>query len=243
MVPGSRSPRPGRPAPSASARRVGRWRRGGADAGLGAGLAHGANGSVLRERALSGSPEGGVDSNPCRLPGLRRPRRVRRGPARLVCSPPGRSCRIAQASGLVALLVIVTVLARRLSVAQLGAYGLVASLAGYLLVLRNSVASSAVRAMAARWIATSAPGVLGRGCALRGGRPGHGPVDRRRVAGDRRRSSRGTWRGTPGPVGPGSDWSRRWASPPRSTSTPSAPAGFSSVGRPRRSSRWRSISH
>ena len=55
---------------------------------------------------------------------------------------------IAQASGLLALLVIVTVLARRLSVAELGAYGLVASLAGYLLVLRNSVASSAVRAMA-----------------------------------------------------------------------------------------------
>jgi O-antigen/teichoic acid export membrane protein len=55
---------------------------------------------------------------------------------------------IAQASGLVVLLVIVTVLARRLSVAELGAYGLVASLAGYLLVLRNSVASSAVRAMA-----------------------------------------------------------------------------------------------
>jgi O-antigen/teichoic acid export membrane protein len=56
---------------------------------------------------------------------------------------------VAQASGLLALLVIVTVLARRLSVAELGAYGLVASLAGYLLVLRNSVASSAVRAMAA----------------------------------------------------------------------------------------------
>ena len=55
---------------------------------------------------------------------------------------------IAQASGLVVLLVIVTVLARRLSVPELGAYGLVASLAGYLLVLRNSVASSAVRAMA-----------------------------------------------------------------------------------------------
>ena len=54
----------------------------------------------------------------------------------------------AQASGLVALLVIVTVLARRLVPAELGAYGLVASLAGYLLVLRNSVASSAVRAMA-----------------------------------------------------------------------------------------------
>jgi O-antigen/teichoic acid export membrane protein len=55
---------------------------------------------------------------------------------------------IAQACGLLALLAVVTLLARRLSVAELGAYGLVASLAGYLLVLRNSVASSAVRAMA-----------------------------------------------------------------------------------------------
>ncbi len=56
---------------------------------------------------------------------------------------------IAQGSGLLALLAIVTILARRLSVAELGAYGLVASLAGYLLVLRNSVTSAAVRAMAA----------------------------------------------------------------------------------------------
>ncbi|HEX6651492.1 MAG TPA: polysaccharide biosynthesis C-terminal domain-containing protein [Thermoleophilaceae bacterium] len=55
---------------------------------------------------------------------------------------------VAQASGLLALLVIVTLLAHRLEVAELGAYGLVASLAGYLLVLRNSVASAAVRAMA-----------------------------------------------------------------------------------------------
>jgi O-antigen/teichoic acid export membrane protein len=55
----------------------------------------------------------------------------------------------AQASGLVVLLVIVTVLARRLTVAELGSYGLVASLAGYLLVFRNSLASAAVRAMAA----------------------------------------------------------------------------------------------
>src|SRR5215211_2130873 len=60
---------------------------------------------------------------------------------------------IAQASGLLALLVIVTVLARRLSVAELGAYGLVASLAGYLLVLRNSVAAAAVRAMAGATVA------------------------------------------------------------------------------------------
>src|SRR5215216_6697613 len=55
----------------------------------------------------------------------------------------------AQGAGLLVLLAIVTILARRLSVSELGAYGLVASLAGYLLVLRNSVASSAVRAMAA----------------------------------------------------------------------------------------------
>ncbi len=82
---------------------------------------------------------------------------------------------IAQASGLLVLLVIVTVLARRLSVAELGAYGLVASLAGYLLVLRNSVASSAVRAMA------SGPGserarahVQRGGRAVRRGRRGDG---------------------------------------------------------------------
>jgi O-antigen/teichoic acid export membrane protein len=54
---------------------------------------------------------------------------------------------LAQGFGLLALLAIVTLLARRLSVAELGAYGLVASLSGYLLVLRNSVASAAVRAM------------------------------------------------------------------------------------------------
>jgi O-antigen/teichoic acid export membrane protein len=55
---------------------------------------------------------------------------------------------LAQGSGLLALLVIVTLLAHDLSVSELGAYGLTASLAGYLLVLRNSVASAAVRAMA-----------------------------------------------------------------------------------------------
>ena len=54
---------------------------------------------------------------------------------------------LAQVSGLLVLLAIVTLLARRLTVAELGAYGLVASLSGYLLVFRNSVASSAVRAM------------------------------------------------------------------------------------------------
>src|SRR5215218_5468726 len=69
------------------------------------------------------------------------------GEARLVASGAVLQ-QLAQSLGLLALLAIVTLLARDLRVAELGAYGLVASLAGYLLVLRNSVASSAVRAMA-----------------------------------------------------------------------------------------------
>ena len=65
---------------------------------------------------------------------------------------------LAQGFGLLALLTIVTLLARRLdSVAELGTYGLVSSLSGYLLVLRNSVASSAVRAMAAAAANTRLP--------------------------------------------------------------------------------------
>ena len=80
----------------------------------------------------------------------------------------------AQASGLLALLVVVTVLARRLSVTELGAYGLVASLAGYLLVLRNSVAAAAVRAMAGATVAAGPRAhVRRRGRALRARRPGH----------------------------------------------------------------------
>jgi O-antigen/teichoic acid export membrane protein len=55
---------------------------------------------------------------------------------------------LAQGSGLLALLVIVTLLARRVSVPELAAYGLISSLAGYLLVLKNSVSNSSVRAMA-----------------------------------------------------------------------------------------------
>jgi O-antigen/teichoic acid export membrane protein len=73
---------------------------------------------------------------------------------------------VAQGFGLVALLAIVTLLARRLTVAELGAYGLVASLAGYLLVLRNSVASSAVRAMAAAVEADERGRVFGAAAAL-----------------------------------------------------------------------------
>jgi len=76
-----------------------------------------------------------------------RPAGVAQSEARLLASG-ALLQQAAQGAGLLALLTIVTILARRLSVAELGAYGLVASLAGYLLVLRNSVASSAVRAMA-----------------------------------------------------------------------------------------------
>src|SRR5919205_193917 len=72
-----------------------------------------------------------------------------RAPGADVSSKPVRPAGVAQSEArLLALLVVVTVLARDLTIKQLGAYGLVASLAGYLLVLRNSVASSAVRAMA-----------------------------------------------------------------------------------------------
>jgi len=56
---------------------------------------------------------------------------------------------ITQVSGLVVLLVVVTALARRLTPAELGTYGLVATLAVYLLILRNSVGNAAVAAMTA----------------------------------------------------------------------------------------------
>ena len=77
-----------------------------------------------------------------------RPAGVAQSEARLLASG-ALLQQAAQGAGLLVLLTIVTILARRLdSVSELGAYGLIASLAGYLLVLRNSVASSAVRAMA-----------------------------------------------------------------------------------------------
>ncbi len=56
---------------------------------------------------------------------------------------------LAQVVGLLVLLAIVTVLARRLSPAELGTYGLVATLAVYLLILKTAIGSAAVRAMAA----------------------------------------------------------------------------------------------
>ena len=56
---------------------------------------------------------------------------------------------LAQVTGLLALFAIVTVLARRLSLEEFGVYGLLSSLAGYLLVIQNSAASAAVRNMAA----------------------------------------------------------------------------------------------
>ncbi|HWM09603.1 MAG TPA: polysaccharide biosynthesis C-terminal domain-containing protein [Solirubrobacteraceae bacterium] len=55
----------------------------------------------------------------------------------------------AQVSGLVAMFAVITVLARELSLAELGVYGLLSSLAGYLLIVQNAAAGAAVRAMAA----------------------------------------------------------------------------------------------
>ena len=52
-------------------------------------------------------------------------------------------------AGLLAMFAIVTVLARRLTLEEFGVYGLLTSLAGYLLVIQNSAASAAVRNMAA----------------------------------------------------------------------------------------------
>ena len=54
---------------------------------------------------------------------------------------------IAQVTGLVVLLAVVTVLARRLTLAELGTYGLTATLATYLLILKNSIGGAAQRAM------------------------------------------------------------------------------------------------
>ena len=56
---------------------------------------------------------------------------------------------LAQVTGLLVLLAIVTALARELSLAELGAYGLTATLAVYLLIVKNSISSSGLRAMTA----------------------------------------------------------------------------------------------
>jgi O-antigen/teichoic acid export membrane protein len=55
----------------------------------------------------------------------------------------------AQVTGLLAMFAVLTVLARKLSLEELGVYGLLASIAGYLLVIQNAAASAAVRNMAA----------------------------------------------------------------------------------------------
>jgi O-antigen/teichoic acid export membrane protein len=55
----------------------------------------------------------------------------------------------AQVTGLVAMFVVIAVLARDLSRAELGVFGLLNALAGYLLIVQNAAAGAAVRAMAA----------------------------------------------------------------------------------------------
>ena len=144
---------------------------------------------------------------------------------------------VAQASGLVALLVIVTVLARRLSLAELGAYGLVASLAGYLLVLRNSVASSAVRAMAAALDPEERARVFSAAAALYAvvGLL-TGLLIALRRAHDRRNDPRGRAGATTrAPAASGSGCSRRRGSPPPCGSTRCAPSAASCAAPLRRS--------
>jgi len=55
---------------------------------------------------------------------------------------------VAQVTGLLAMFTIITVLARRLSLSELGVYGLLTSLAGYLLMVQNAAGGAAVRGMA-----------------------------------------------------------------------------------------------
>lgn len=54
----------------------------------------------------------------------------------------------AQVAGLVSMFVVIAVLARQLTIEELGVYGLVNSLAGYLLIVQNAAAGAAVKAMA-----------------------------------------------------------------------------------------------
>ena len=68
------------------------------------------------------------------------------GQARLVAAG-ALTQQAAQVTGLLVLLAIVTALARRLSLAELGTYGLISTLAVYMLILKNSISNSALRAM------------------------------------------------------------------------------------------------
>src|SRR3982750_3786672 len=56
---------------------------------------------------------------------------------------------LSQVAGLLAMFAIVTVLARRLTLSELGVYGLLNAFAGYLLIIQNSAATAAVRNIAA----------------------------------------------------------------------------------------------
>ena len=55
---------------------------------------------------------------------------------------------VSQVAGLVAMFAIVTVLARQLTLSELGVYGLLNALAGYLLIVQNGAAAGAVRNIA-----------------------------------------------------------------------------------------------
>ena len=94
------------------------------------------------------------ESTPALAPDPTPPPEPRAGQAHLIASG-SLVQQLSQVTGLLAMFAIITVLARRLTLAEFGVYGLLTSLAGYLLVIQNSAASAAVRNMAA---ATDAPG-------------------------------------------------------------------------------------
>ena len=56
---------------------------------------------------------------------------------------------LAQAAGLLVMLAVVSVLARRLSVEELGVFGLLNGIAGYLIIVQNAAAGATVRSIAA----------------------------------------------------------------------------------------------
>ena len=150
---------------------------------------------------------------------------------------------ISQVTGLLVMFAIVTVLARRLTLAELGVYGLLGSIAGYLLIVQNAAAGAAVRNIAAGAHGPAAATAYSTASAAYVGRgPGH---RRRRGAGGRRagRGARPDGRGR-APGAPRRRCPRRRhgasAGRSRSTATRCAPTACSSARRGSRSARWAS---
>lgn len=71
-----------------------------------------------------------------------------------------------QVAGLLAMFAIITVLARELSLAELGVYGLLNSIVGYLLIIQNAAAGATVRTIAAAAERATASRALSSAAAL-----------------------------------------------------------------------------